>query len=129
MTDKSNVEKILDGVWVSCEERLPEKRHAINNNYYVFVITDSGNITKIDWQYAGIRGNLYWLDTTGIIPDQLEKIKDQRDIAIRHIAQWCASLRADELRMVDWSGYYQEALPEIHDLLMAAIELERKARG
>lgn len=60
----------------------------------------------------------------------------QRDAAIKHIAEWCVAIEVNGSGWDDWDGYYKDAmysdrksLPEIRDLLVEAIEMERKQRA
>ena len=70
----------------------------------------------------------------GVICDvkrEREALQKQRDVAIRHLAQWCAAISTygawDE-----WNQYYKDArfndhaLPEIRDLLNQAIKTATK---
>ena len=70
----------------------------------------------------------------GVICDmkrEREILKKQRDVAIRHLAQWCDAISTygawDE-----WNQYYKDArfndhaLPEIRDLLNQAIKTATK---
>ena len=60
----------------------------------------------------------------------------QRDAAIKHIAEWCVAIDVNGGGWDDWDEYYKDAmysdrnsLPEIRELLVEAIEAERKQRA
>ena len=61
--------------------------------------------------------------------------EEQRDAAIRHIADWCVAIDVNGSGWDDWDEYYKEAmysdrksLPEIRGLLMDAIVAARQRR-
>ena len=65
----------------------------------------------------------------------IEKLTRQRDVAIRHIAEWCVAISINGSGWDDWDDYYKaamysdrNALSDIRDLLVNAIESERKER-
>ena len=69
----------------------------------------------------------------GVICDmkrEREQMQEQRDVAIRHIAEWCAAIHAHGGDWDEWDQYYKDArfnhhaLPEIRALLNQAIEIE-----
>ena len=61
-----------------------------------------------------------------------DALKAQRDVAIKHIAEWCVAIQQNGAGWDDWDEYYKKAccrdnaLPEIRSALNAAIA---KARG
>lgn len=59
-----------------------------------------------------------------------------RDVAIKHIAEWCVAIDENGAGWDDWDEYYKDAmydsrtaLPEIRGLLVDAIQTARKQRG
>jgi len=65
---------------------------------------------------------------------RIEAITNQRDVAIRHIAEWCIAIEVNGAGWDDWDEYFKDAatrehkLPEIRDLLSAAIDVARVAK-
>lgn len=63
---------------------------------------------------------------------EIDALKAQRDVAIKHIAEWCVAIQQNGAGWDDWDEYYKKAccrdnaLPEIRGALNAAIA---KARG
>ena len=57
-----------------------------------------------------------------------EDLKKQRDVAIRHLAEWCAAIKKNGGDWDEWDQYYKDArfnehaLSEIRVLLDRAIE-------
>jgi hypothetical protein len=62
----------------------------------------------------------------------IEELTRQRDMAIKHIAEWCVAI---DINGSGWDEYYKDAmfrrdaLPEIRGLLFDAIESARKQRA
>jgi len=70
------------------------------------------------------------------IRDGIKEAEDQRDAAIRHIAEWCVAIEVNGSGWDDWDEYYKDAmysdrksLLEIRCLLVEAIEAARKQRA
>jgi hypothetical protein len=67
--------------------------------------------------------------------EAIEELTRQRDVAIKHIAEWCVAIETNGSGWDDWDEYYKDAihrtlaLPEIRDLLVNAIEVARKTRA
>ena len=65
----------------------------------------------------------------------IEELTMQRDVAIKHIAEWCVAIDVNGSGWDDWDEYYKDAmdrdsgLPEIRGLLVDAIEAARKQRA
>lgn len=63
-----------------------------------------------------------------------ETLKQQRDVAIRHIAEWCVQIDFVGSGWDDWDEFFKDAmwrdheLPEIRQLLNEAITAARKDR-
>lgn len=68
----------------------------------------------------------------GEIINAVDALKAQRDVAIKHIAEWCVAIQQNGAGWDDWDEYYKKAcfrdnaLPEIRSALNEAIA---KARG
>jgi hypothetical protein len=66
---------------------------------------------------------------------EVEKIGNQRDVAVAHIAAWCVAIEQNGTGWDDWDEFYKDAvyressLPEIRRLLTQAIEKERSLKG
>ena len=66
---------------------------------------------------------------------RLEEATKQRDVAIKHIADWCIAIDVNGGGWDDWDDYYKDAfyreqeLPEIRELLVDAFESARKQRA
>lgn len=67
--------------------------------------------------------------------ERLMKAEEQRNEAIRHIAEWCVAVEVNGSGWDDWDEYYKDAmyhdrkcLASIRDLLKTEIEAERKRR-
>ena len=66
---------------------------------------------------------------------ELDKLRQQLDAAIRHIAEWCVAIDVNGTGWDDWDEFYKDAmyrenaLPDIRALLVDAIEAARKRRG
>ena len=62
---------------------------------------------------------------------EIDALKAQRDVAIKHIAEWCVAIQQNGAGWDDWDEYYKKAccrdnaLPEIRELLDAAIKKAR----
>ena len=62
---------------------------------------------------------------------EIDVLKAQRDVAIKHIAEWCVAIQQNGAGWDDWDEYYKKAccrdnaLPEIRELLDAAIKKAR----
>lgn len=58
-----------------------------------------------------------------------------RDVAIKHIAEWCVAIDVNGGGWDDWDGYYKDALyrenalPEIRGFLVEAIAVARRQRA
>lgn len=65
---------------------------------------------------------------------ELELVRQQRDVAIEHIAAWCVAIDVNGGSWDEWDDYYKDALhrktelPEIRELLEAAVAKEREHR-
>ena len=59
---------------------------------------------------------------------ELILVKSQRDLAIKHIAEWCVAIQENGASWDDWDEYYKNAccrdnaLPLIRELLNEAIQ-------
>jgi len=71
----------------------------------------------------------------GVICDmkrEREQLQEQRDVAIKHLAEWCAANEARGGGWDEWDKYYKDAawrqnlLPEVRDLLNEAIQTAKK---
>ena len=73
----------------------------------------------------------HWLDQL----NAEQPIMDQRDVAIQHLATWAVAIQTNGASWDDWDEYYKDvicrdnALPEIRELLNAAIHKEREKAG
>lgn len=94
-----------------------------------------------DWTNFQIEAEVEHYGTSRIVHEhndlrnELEDVKRQRDMAIRHIAEWCVAIDVNGGGWDDWDEYYKDAyyrdgrLSEIRGLLNEAIEAEKKRRG
>lgn len=62
---------------------------------------------------------------------EIDRLTQQRDVALKHIAGWCAAIEQNGSSWDDWDEYYKDAcrddaLPDIRAELKKAIA---KARG
>ena len=68
----------------------------------------------------------------GKMQREMEQLQKQRDVAIKHLAEWCAAIKARGGGWDEWDEYYKDAayrqdlLPEIRDLLNEAIETAQR---
>lgn len=63
---------------------------------------------------------------------ELEKVTEERDIAIRLLAAWCVAVDQNGIGWDDWDEHYKDAMYRsgpLRGLLDAAIEAERAERA
>lgn len=59
--------------------------------------------------------------------ETIESLRRQRNVAVNHLAEWCAAIDVRGSDWDDWDEFYKDAacrehkLPEIRELLSAAI--------
>ena len=71
----------------------------------------------------------------GVICDmrrEMQQLQKQRDVAVKHLAEWCAAINRHGGGWDEWDEYYkdaawrQNALPEIRQLLNEAIQTAQR---
>lgn len=63
---------------------------------------------------------------------ELEKVTEERDVAIRLLAAWCVAIDQNGTGWDDWDEHYKDAMYRpgpLRALLDAAIEAERGERA
>ena len=76
----------------------------------------------------------YWLNKLNGTQTGITQ-RVQRDVAIQHLAAWAVAIQTNGASWDDWDEYYKDvicrdnALPEIRELLNAAIQKEREKKG
>lgn len=101
---------------------------AMTNDEYGYFDTQIKNLAK--------RLDVLEANSHAETANRIALLEAQRDAAIKHIAQWCVAVEVNGSGWDDWDDYYKDAmysdresLREIRELLVKAIEAERKLRS
>ena len=106
MSKKYYVERKADNVWVVAAE-------------------DGSDAQEFNEHGRAVRHCIAMSDTEA--QAEIARLTNQRDVAIKHIAEWCVAIQQNGTSWDDWDEYYKKAccrdnaLPEIRSALNAAI--------